>query len=321
MDNRTDSDQSYASTGFGGDRPIGVLVIADGGDSGAAGDAAAHVGGRVIDVIGWDDAVARLGDHALFDVIVVEAEGVDDDRLEAVLPRVDTLARASDASVVVALDGGQIDIVAAHLLGPRVQLLCAPTLTDRVVALGLVPGAAARLNDRLHEGERERLRRLNDEVARIAQTLVRLTDRDDLLPTIERAGIVGDQRGGYRPGPIDETPAIEPQSVRNAIRSRRLRDQFFPSTLLEDPGWDMLLDLFAAELEGRPVSVSSLCIAAAVAQTTALRWIGKMTDAELFQRRPDPFDRRRAFVTLTETARRGMQHYCHAVRQAGLAIA
>ena len=58
----------------------------------------------------------------------------------------------------------------------------------------------------------------------------------------------------------------------------------------------MLLDLYAAELEGAQVSVSSLCIAAAVAPTTALRWIGRMTEAGLFVRQPDPFDRRRAFL-------------------------
>jgi DNA-binding MarR family transcriptional regulator len=109
--------------------------------------------------------------------------------------------------------------------------------------------------------------------------------------------------------------------VRRAIRSRRLREQFFAAALIEDPGWDMLLDLFAAELEDRGVSVSSLCIAAAVAPTTALRWIGKMSEAGLFQRRPDPFDRRRAFMALTDQARVGMEQYCQAVRQAGLAIA
>ena len=43
----------------------------------------------------------------------------------------------------------------------------------------------------------------------------------------------------------------------------------------------VLLDLFAAELEGNRVSVSSLCIAAGVAPTTALRWIARMTDMGL----------------------------------------
>ncbi len=52
------------------------------------------------------------------------------------------------------------------------------------------------------------------------------------------------------------------RDVREVIRARRLRDQFFERGLFEDPAWDMLLDLFAAELEQTQVSVSSLCIAA-----------------------------------------------------------
>ena len=83
----------------------------------------------------------------------------------------------------------------------------------------------------------------------------------------------------------------------------------------------MLLDLFAAELERAQVSVSSLCIAAAVAPTTALRWIARMTEAGLFERRPDPFDRRRAFMGLSRRASLGMRHYFTALRQAGMAIA
>ena len=99
-----------------------------------------------------------------------------------------------------------------------------------------------------------------------------------------------------------------------------MRDQFFGVGLFEDPAWDMLLDLFAADLEGARVSVSSLCIAAAVAPTTALRWIAKMVDAGLFAREPDPFDRRRAFMALTGRARDGMRGYFVAMARAGLAI-
>ncbi|MFX4925881.1 hypothetical protein ABTC31_20055, partial [Acinetobacter baumannii] len=80
--------------------------------------------------------------------------------------------------------------------------------------------------------------------------------------------------------------------VRRIIRGRRLRDQFLGDGLFEDPAWDILLDLYAAHLEGTQVSVSSLCIAASVPPTTALRWIGRMSDLGMLERRPDPFDRR-----------------------------
>ena len=60
------------------------------------------------------------------------------------------------------------------------------------------------------------------------------------------------------------------------IRARRLRARYFPEDLFADPAWDMLLDLLQAEIAQLRVPVSSLCIAAAVPATTALRWLKTM---------------------------------------------
>jgi DNA-binding MarR family transcriptional regulator len=57
------------------------------------------------------------------------------------------------------------------------------------------------------------------------------------------------------------------------------------------------------------VSVTSLCIASGVPPTTALRWIGQMVEAGLFQRVEDDSDRRRAFIALTEKAADAMARY------------
>jgi hypothetical protein len=320
MDERAAFSAAFAPGELGA-RTANVLVIGDPGPS--ADDAAVVIeiaGGRLIARLGWDEAARALGDHAVVDALLVAAEGTEDDRLDAVLPRIDTLARATEAAVIVALDLAQIDLVTAHLFGRRVQLLCTPARTESVTALSLAGVIGAPLNDATHEAESERLRRLNEEVARIAQTLARLTTRE-ATPSAERPNVFGDRRTPYAPEANRPARPIDPRDVRRAIRSRRLREQFFEAPLIEDPGWDMLLDLFAAELEDRGVSVSSLCIAAAVAPTTALRWIGKMTEAGLFERRPDPFDRRRAFMMLTEPARQGMHRYCQAAHDAGLAIA
>jgi hypothetical protein len=54
------------------------------------------------------------------------------------------------------------------------------------------------------------------------------------------------------------------------ICARRLRERLLPAGLFADPAWDMLLDLYAAEIEEQPVSVTSACIAAAAPATTAL---------------------------------------------------
>ena len=71
----------------------------------------------------------------------------------------------------------------------------------------------------------------------------------------------------------------------------------------------MLLDLVQAEIDQLRVPVSSLCIAAAVPATTALRWIKTMTDSGLFVRRADPHDARRVLVAMAPDMSLAMRRY------------
>jgi hypothetical protein len=296
-----------------------VLVA---GPTGAAGmeEAIRLAGGRVVDRLGWDELATLDRRQGIAPVLAVQVEGVPDALIEAGLPHIADVAARLAPEIVVTLHHHQIDPVAAALLGPTVQLLCDEGMARRVAALAVAGLAApAGLHDRVGETGDDGLRRLKDEIGRIADLLVKLADRDQPRPAADE-GNVADRRMsfGFAPG---TAAAIDPQLVRQAIRARRLRDGFLGDGLFEDPGWDMLLDLYAAQLEGQRVSVSSLCIAAAVAPTTALRWIARMTEAGLFQRHPDPTDRRRAFMALSPRALAGMNAYMNATRRAGLPIA
>jgi hypothetical protein len=110
--------------------------------------------------------------------------------------------------------------------------------------------------------------------------------------------------------PVDgDVPDVSVEAVRSVIRARRLRARFFAEDLFADPAWDKLLDLVQAEIAQLRVPVSSLCIAAAVPATTALRWLKSMTDKGLFVRRADPHDGRRVFVELSSNASMAMRRY------------
>ena len=98
-------------------------------------------------------------------------------------------------------------------------------------------------------------------------------------------------------------------TLRCVINSRGLRSRFFPSDIFADPAWDILLDLTRAHLDNQDVSVSSVCIAASVPMSTALRWVRHMTEAGLLQRWTDPRDRRRDLIALTEKTRANMMEY------------
>lgn len=91
--------------------------------------------------------------------------------------------------------------------------------------------------------------------------------------------------------------------------SRRRRDQMFRADVFAEPAWDMLLDLYIQRHKARAVSVHSLCIAAAVPTTTALRWIGKLDTAGLLLRRPSLNDNRVIHVSLSDDAVAVMEDY------------
>lgn len=110
---------------------------------------------------------------------------------------------------------------------------------------------------------------------------------------------------------------VDAAFVRQIIRGRRERDRHFERDLFADPAWDMMLDLYAAGLECRNVSVSSLCTAAAVPPTTALRWISLLTAKGLLTRKADPVDTRRVLVELSDDATERMNAYFAVVQRRG----
>ena len=150
-------------------------------------------------------------------------------------------------------------------------------------------------------------------------------DRTTVRPAVAEGPVTfrAENPGGVQPfgraAPSEpaarNAPAISADRVRATIRARRLREHYFDAALFADPAWDMLLDLMAASLEDRRVSVSSLCIAANVPPTTALRWIKAMTDQGIFVRRADETDGRRVFIELSDEAAAGMIGYFAMLRR------
>ncbi len=263
------------------------------------------------------DAAGALQTETLLDgvqLLLLEAEGMAPALLEPLLIRLGAMAEARGVPLIATVAPEQIDI-ASGLLPASAVLQCAPSDLDRLGAVLSVRRApVARLHDGMRDQETMRMRRFHEEVARIADSLSRLTRSE--VP--ERSAGIHNETMAFRMDTDGvETDAAE---IRRVIRARRMRAEYFEGDLFADPAWDMLLDLYAAELEHRQISVSSLCIAAAVPPTTALRWIGTLNEAGLFDRKADPSDRRRAYIALSDAARRGMERYIAAVKRAGLSL-
>ncbi len=217
-------------------------------------------------------------------------------------------------------------------------------------------GTMDQLHDKGRDDSYEELHRLSDELAQFARKIADIVgnDTEDKLPHTAAtqyvksnsdligfpASKVNDAPVSFRPADPDMfrplvqqgSPFIEdshlrahftPAShklailIRNRIKSRRAREDFFESGLFADPAWDILLDLMAARLEGKQVSVSSLCIAAAVPPTTALRWITTMTESGLLERKQDPHDARRVFIELSNDAYEKLERCLKRILPAG----
>ena len=111
---------------------------------------------------------------------------------------------------------------------------------------------------------------------------------------------------------------LEPQSdhkhheeqcalIRQILRLRENRRRIFGESIFGEPAWEVLLELYHAQLTGRRECVSSLCIASGVPSSTALRWIKALEEDGWLSRVPDPGDGRRYFMQLTDKAFDAMQ--------------
>lgn len=201
--------------------------------------------------------------------------------------------------VIVAAPAALIDPLASAL-DDEVQLVVDASPAERAAALAVALATGrdqARIGDIASDRNADRLRQLSDEVSRIAATLSRLsTGPGGATPVIQQPA-------------TPDAPAVSAETVRSVIRARRLRARYFQEEMFADPAWDMLLDLLQAEIAHLRVPVSSLCIAAAVPATTALRWLKTMVSQGLFIRRADEHDGRRVFVELAPEASRALRRY------------
>jgi len=82
------------------------------------------------------------------------------------------------------------------------------------------------------------------------------------------------------------------------LRLRRRRNKLFGGDLFGEPAWDIMLELYVADLSGQKLSVSGACYMSGVPLTTALRWITRLERDGWIRRIEDPFDKRRSWLVL-----------------------
>ena len=291
----------------------------------------AEAAGLVVSASGVLTDLLEGSARPLGDVVLVDCPQVDAEALAA-LARLDMRAARCHARLIVSTTIEALDVVFCCMDQSAPVLLVDPDRAERVIALGQVLASfpSGRLRE-LSRDDRLMLLRLSEQVGQIAGKIERLVPGDaaDTGPQASAFRFIEDAKprnigedavadsGASRPplpdplsaGNREVAPLPDPRLVRRIIRQRQQRVRFLDADLFADPAWDMLLDLIAARVERKRVSVTSLCIASGVPPTTALRWIGQMVEAGLFVRVCDDTDRRRAFIELTEKAVDAMARY------------
>jgi DNA-binding MarR family transcriptional regulator len=287
-----------------------VLVIGD--TANARARASGTVGSSEfvgLSAVSLDEAAEGLGRSASLSAIWLEMDEAPSPAGRRLLERLGTDAARLANGLVVATRIEHLDEVLSCLRTDRAELLVDAIDAERLGALTL---AASSFGKGASEGGNEassaRLRQLSEEVSRIASALARLSTSSS-QPPLSPATIAP---------PRDDVPNVSAEALRSMIRARRQRASFLPADLFADPAWDMLLDLLQAEIVQHRVPVSSLCIAAAVPATTALRWIKAMTDRGLLVRKDDPHDGRRVFIEMAPATSASLRHYFKDVGMAAI---
>lgn len=301
------------------EEPTVIIGTDDLSLAGPATSAVLAAGGRVLATVGCDQILARLADQRAPDSLLLELSTDTGASLDALLDAVDSLSASSNIPLIVSVTPDLIDAAVARLNNPLAALLCNPSAADRIAGLALAwTRRGHSVHDRGPDLDGVRLQSIADEVGRIARTLATLGEGGGFVP---RTSGLSDAVMAFKPEPaVVSTTPISASEIRTMIRLRRMRERFFDAELFADPAWDMMLDLMAARAEHVRVSVSSLCIAAAVPATTALRWIKTLTDQGIFTRVADPTDGRRVFIELSDTAAARIGKYFAAVKGAAAPI-
>ncbi|MEZ5710805.1 MAG: MarR family transcriptional regulator [Blastomonas sp.] len=295
----------------------GVVAILA-GSGGAEDDLVADIrlaGAECGPVLDYYAAIADPHGWSGCDGLIADFRGAPVELVEAVCSGL----KPSAMPMLIDLDASALDSAYAILGDGDVEWLVAADQAERLVVMARFFGHAGQLfqaDDDLDTADD--LHALSEDIARIAERLKRIAgqerepDESGLAENAMTFRVESAEEQYLAQAGQEPVRAVD---VRGVIAMRQMRERYFDATLFADPAWDILLDLFAARLEGQPVSVSSLCIAAAVPPTTALRWIRVMTQQGLLSRHADRQDGRRSFIELDDMAYRRLHDYFLAVRE------
>jgi DNA-binding MarR family transcriptional regulator len=123
------------------------------------------------------------------------------------------------------------------------------------------------------------------------------------------------ERGGEpAPGGRGEGAAVGARQVRAILALRGLRRDYLGRDFSE-AAWAMILEVYAARLEGRSIHQSLVGFETGVPPTTALATVRRLLDRGVFLKQTDPSDKRMVLLTLADEWAESLARFLSAAAQ------
>lgn len=122
-------------------------------------------------------------------------------------------------------------------------------------------------------------------------------------------------------GAIEQTSANRRETITISALAKLLQDEiklrknFFPDSILNGHGWDILLKLQTIADEKQDASVTAMSTLGGMTATTGLRWIEVLCNKELVVIANDVDDVHQKYLALTDQGKKRMETCLKAVAE------
>ena len=96
--------------------------------------------------------------------------------------------------------------------------------------------------------------------------------------------------------------------IRSVLLVRRARSAILGKQLFSDPAWDIILELYAAKLGERQMSVADVARAIETPESTTRRWVAALEERGLVQSRTDLTKANVVWISLTDDGADRLRH-------------
>lgn len=139
----------------------------------------------------------------------------------------------------------------------------------------------------------------------IATTLLEMADALEAEPSAPLLAVQ------HRDHILEARQADLTLQARQIRRRRELRRNHVDKDLIGEPAWEMLLDLYLAKADSKPMTVSSVCNRSQVAESTARRYLDLLRHKGLVDVFPFCTDQQDAPIKLSSKGSDTISRYLH----------